>query len=99
MGFINCTGTTNCGQELTKIAIKLKTMSFFVIPLKHVPSVMGLVNCPRTLKKWAIAQENDDKNMKIVFLYMPLKHVPEYLGPCKSSWKPKTMGNNSRKQP
>jgi hypothetical protein len=65
------------------------------MPLKHVPSVTGLVNCPRTPKKWAIAQENDDKNMKIVFLYMPLKHVPEYLGPCKSSQKPKTTGNNS----
>jgi hypothetical protein len=61
MGFVNCTGTTNCGQELTKTAIKLKNDEFLVMPLKHVPSVMGLVNRPRTPKRWAIAQENNDK--------------------------------------
>jgi hypothetical protein len=61
MGFVNCTRTTNCGQELTKTAIKLKNDEFLVMPLKHVSSVMGLINRPRTPKRWAIAQENDDK--------------------------------------
>jgi hypothetical protein len=32
-----------------------------VMPLKHVLSVMGLVNHLRTLKLWAIAHENGHK--------------------------------------
>jgi hypothetical protein len=32
-----------------------------VMPLKHVLSVIGLVNRPKTPKLWAIAQENSHK--------------------------------------
>jgi hypothetical protein len=41
-----------------KTALKHKNEEFFVRPLKHVLSVMGLVNPLRTPKLWAIAHEN-----------------------------------------
>jgi hypothetical protein len=34
----------------------------FVMPLKHVLSVMGLVNHPGTPKLWAIAHKNSHKH-------------------------------------
>jgi hypothetical protein len=33
----------------------------FVMPLKHVQSIMGLVNHPGTTKLWAIAHKNGHK--------------------------------------
>jgi hypothetical protein len=48
---------------------------FFVMPLKHVPSVMDLVNHYGTPKLWAIALENGPKTKNDEFLVMPLKHV------------------------
>jgi hypothetical protein len=44
-----------------KTARKHKNDEFLVMPFKHVASVMGLVNRPRTPKNRTIAQENDDK--------------------------------------
>jgi hypothetical protein len=38
-----------------------KNNEFFVMPLKHVQSVMDLVNHPGTPKLWAIAHENGHK--------------------------------------
>jgi hypothetical protein len=49
---------------LTKMAINTKTTSFFVIPLKNVLSVMGLVNHTETPKLWIIAHENGPKMQK-----------------------------------
>jgi hypothetical protein len=60
---------------------------FFVMPLKHVLSVMGLVDHPGTLKLWAIAhknghtRKNSPKMQKWwVFFVMPLKHVLSVMG-------------------
>jgi hypothetical protein len=61
MGFVNFTRTRSCGQQLAKTTIKLKNDEFLVMSFKHVPSVMGLIMVPELQKKWAIAQENDDK--------------------------------------
>jgi hypothetical protein len=46
------------------MAINAKMMIFFVMPLKHVQSVMVLVNHPGTPKLWAIAHENAPKMQK-----------------------------------
>jgi hypothetical protein len=47
-----------------KTALKGKNDEFFIMPLKHVLSVMGLVNHPGTPKLWAIAHENGPKTQK-----------------------------------
>jgi hypothetical protein len=48
-----------------KTARKLKNYEFFVIPLKNVLSVIGLVNHPAgTPKQWAIAHENGPETQK-----------------------------------
>jgi hypothetical protein len=47
-----------------KMALKRKNDEFFVIPLKHVLSVMDLVNQSGTPKLWAIAHENGSKMQK-----------------------------------
>jgi hypothetical protein len=44
-----------------KTSINAKTTNFFVMPLKHVQSVMEIVNHPVTPKLWAIAHENGPK--------------------------------------
>jgi hypothetical protein len=44
-----------------KMALKRKNDEFFVMPLKHVLSVMDLVNQFRIPKLWAIAHENGPK--------------------------------------
>jgi hypothetical protein len=44
-----------------KTGLKHKNNEFLVMPLKHVLSVMGLVDHPRTPKLWAIAHENGHK--------------------------------------
>jgi hypothetical protein len=47
-----------------KTALKRKNGEFLVMPLKHVLSVMGLVNHPGTPKLWAIAHEKGPKTQK-----------------------------------
>jgi hypothetical protein len=47
-----------------KTALKRKNDKFLVMPLKHAPSVMGLVDHPETPKQWAIAHENGPKMQK-----------------------------------
>jgi hypothetical protein len=59
---------------------KRKKDEFLVMPLKHVLSVIGLVNCPRTPKLWAIARENGHKRKNDEFWDMPLKHVVSVMG-------------------
>jgi hypothetical protein len=39
-------------------------MNFFVMPLKHVPSVMDHVNQSKTPKLWAMAHKNGPKIQK-----------------------------------
>jgi hypothetical protein len=56
------------------MAIYPNTTSFLVMPLKHVLSVIDLVNHSGTPKLWAIAHENDE------FLFMPPKHVLSAMG-------------------
>jgi hypothetical protein len=74
-------------------------MSFFVMPLKHVLSVMGLVDHPRTPKLWAIAHKNGhtQKNDKF-FCHSSLEYTDCHIS-CKSPWNPKTMFNSSQKWP
>jgi hypothetical protein len=47
-----------------KMALKHKNEKFLVMPLKHVLSVMDLINHSGTPKLWAIAHENDAKMQK-----------------------------------
>jgi hypothetical protein len=58
-----------------KMALKRKNDKFLVTPLKHVLSVMDLVNHYGTLKLWAIAHEKGLESKNDEFLVMPLKHV------------------------
>jgi hypothetical protein len=58
-----------------KMALKRKNDEFLVMPLKHVLSVMELVNHYGTPKPWAIAHENGPKPKNNEFLVMPLKHI------------------------
>jgi hypothetical protein len=44
-----------------KTALKRKNDEFLVMPLKHVLSVMDLVNHSENPKLWAIAHENGPK--------------------------------------
>jgi hypothetical protein len=50
------------------------------MPLKHVLSVIGLVNLPGTAKLWAIPHENDSQMQKGEFLVMPLNNVLSAIG-------------------
>jgi hypothetical protein len=63
-----------------KMALKRKNDEFLVMPLKHILSVMGLVNHPGTPKLWAIAHENGHKCKNDEFLVMSLKHVLSVMG-------------------
>jgi hypothetical protein len=47
-----------------KTMLKRKNDEFLVMPLKHVLSVMDLINHSGTPKLWAIAHENDAKTQK-----------------------------------
>jgi hypothetical protein len=58
-----------------KMALDRKSDEFLVMPLKHVLSVLGLVNHPGTPKLWSIAHENGHKRKNDEFLVMSLKHV------------------------
>jgi hypothetical protein len=82
-----------------KTALKRKNDEFLVMPLKHVLSVMGLVNHPRTPKLWAIVHENGHKRKNDEFFcHSSLKHTDCHI-PCKCPRNPKAMGNSSRKRP
>jgi hypothetical protein len=50
------------------------------MPLKHVLSVMGLVNHPGIPKLWAIAHEKGHNHKNDEFLVMSLKHVLTVMG-------------------
>jgi hypothetical protein len=80
-----------------KTALKCKNDEFLVTPLKNIPSVMGLVNQPRTQKLWAIAHKNIHKHKNDEFLVMPLKHVQSVMGLVNHPETPKTVGNSSQK--
>jgi hypothetical protein len=45
------------------------------MPLKHVLSVIDLVNHPGTPKLWAIAHENGHKSKNDEFFIIPLENV------------------------
>jgi hypothetical protein len=45
-----------------KMALKHQNDEFLVMSLKHVLSVMGVVDHPGTPKWWAIAHENGNKH-------------------------------------
>jgi hypothetical protein len=61
------------------------------MPLKHVLSVIGLVNHPRTPKLWAIAHENGHKYKNDEFWDMPLKHVVSVMGLVNHLRNPKEL--------
>ena len=73
-------------------------MSFFVISLKHVSGLKVALNCPGTLKLWAITHENAQKTRKRHVSVHSSKTCNESYEPCKSSWNPKSVGNNSLKR-
>jgi hypothetical protein len=63
-----------------KIALKCKNDEFLVMPLKHILSVVDLVNHSGTPKLWAIAHENGPKMQNDKFLVTPLKNVLSVMG-------------------
>jgi hypothetical protein len=63
-----------------KMTLKHKNEEFLVMPLKHVLSVMGLVNHPGIPKLWAIAHEKGHKHKNDEFLVMSLEHVLSVMG-------------------
>jgi hypothetical protein len=72
-----------------KMALKRKNNEFLVMPLKHVLSVMDLINHSRTPKLWAIAHENGSKTQKRLVFIMPLKHVLIVMGRVNHRGTPK----------
>jgi hypothetical protein len=72
-----------------KTALKCKKDEVLVMPLKHVLSLMGLVNHPITPKLWAIAHENGYKCKNDEFLVMSLKHVLRVMGLVNQPRNPK----------
>jgi hypothetical protein len=72
-----------------KTALKRKNDEFLVMPLKHVLTVMDLVNQSETPKLWAIAHENGHKRENDEFLVMPIKHVLGVMGLINHSGTPK----------
>jgi hypothetical protein len=59
------------------------------MPLKHVLSVMGLVNHPRNPRLWAIAYENGPKMQKRQVFGHASQTCTKCHGPCKSPRTPK----------
>jgi hypothetical protein len=57
-----------------KTALKRKNEKFLVMPLKHVLSVMDLINHSETPKLWVL-MKTTLKRKNDEFLVMPLKHV------------------------
>jgi hypothetical protein len=76
------------------MALKHENDEFFVMPLKRVLSVMGLVNDPETQKMWAIADENGYTCKNDNFFCHSSIEFRECYIPCKSPWNAKTMGNS-----
>jgi hypothetical protein len=60
------------------------------MPLKHVLSVVDLVNHSENPKLWAIAHENGPKMQKQQVFGHTSEKCAEGNGPCKSPWNPKT---------
>jgi hypothetical protein len=58
-----------------KTALKGKNNEFFIMPLKLVLSVMGLVNHLRTPKLWAIVHENGHKRKNDEFFVIPVSNI------------------------
>jgi hypothetical protein len=62
-----------------KTTLKQKNDDFLVMPLKHVLSVMGLINHPGIPKLWAIGHENGHKCKNNEFLSFLYKiYIPSY---------------------
>jgi hypothetical protein len=80
-----------------KMSLKRKNDEFLVMPLKHILSVMDLVNHSGTPKLWAIAHENGPKMQKQQVFGHTSQKCTEYHGPFKSHWNPKTVDNSSQK--
>jgi hypothetical protein len=78
-----------------KTVLKRKNDEFLVMHLKHVLSVMDLVNHSGTSKLWAIAHENGPKIQKTTSFGHASQKCTECHGPCKSSRNAKTVGNSS----
>jgi hypothetical protein len=57
-----------------------KNDEFFVVPVKHVLSVMGLENHTGNPKLWTIAHETAQKCKNDMFLVIPLKHLVSVMG-------------------
>ena len=55
-------------------------VSFFVMPLKNVSDLTGLVNRPRTLKLWTITHEIGQKGRKRRVFVVPLKNGSVLMG-------------------
>jgi hypothetical protein len=81
-----------------KTALKCKNDEFFVMSLKHVLSVMGLVNHLGTPKLWSIAHENGHERKNDEFLVMSLKHVLSVMDLVNHSGSPKlwAIANENR---
>src|SRR3954471_24158211 len=58
-----------------KMAIKHEYDKCLVITLKHVLGLKVVVHRPRTLKLWAIADENGHKTQKRRLFVITLEHV------------------------
>jgi hypothetical protein len=71
------------------MALKHKNDELLVMPLKHVLSVMDLVNHYGTPKLLAISHENGPKTKNDEFLVMPLKHVLSVMDLVNHSGTPK----------
>jgi hypothetical protein len=57
-----------------------KNNEFWVMPVKHVLSVMDLENHPKNPKLWTIAHETAQKCKNDEFLVIPLKHRLSVMG-------------------
>jgi hypothetical protein len=71
------------------MAQKCKNYRLFVIPLKHLVSVMALVNHLRNPKQWAIAHDNGPKTQKWRVFGHASQTCSKCHGPCKSPKTPK----------
>ena len=58
----------------------MKTVSFFVMPLKNVSDLTGLVNGPGTQTPWTITHEIGQKWRKRRVLVVPLKNGSVFMG-------------------
>jgi hypothetical protein len=81
------------------MALNHKNDEFLVTPLKHVLSVIDLVNHYGTLKLWAIAHEKGLKSKNDEFLVMPLKHVLSVLDLVNHSGTPKLWATAHENDP